>query len=74
MDDDTLMDLLIKTTQGMIWQCPKCLAVLGKKMNAQLMGMFAKAADCKNAKEWLNYMSREVINLLCNEEILYQIK
>lgn len=32
LDDDKLMELLIKTTQGMIWQCPECFAILGKEM------------------------------------------
>jgi hypothetical protein len=44
MEDDRLMDLLIKTTQGMIWQCPKCLAVLGKEMTPQLRALFREVA------------------------------
>ena len=38
----------------------------------QLMRMLAKAADCKNAKEWLHDVFRELINLVYGEEILPQ--
>jgi len=42
IEDDRLMDLLIKTTQGMIWQCPKCLAILGKEMTPQVRALFGE--------------------------------
>jgi hypothetical protein len=38
-------------------------------LRAQLMRIFAKAADCKNAREWLGYMLREIVNLVYGEEI-----
>jgi hypothetical protein len=41
---DKLMDLVIKTTQGMIWQCPECFAILGKEMTPQLRALFGEVA------------------------------
>jgi len=39
-------------------------------LRAQFMRMLAKAADCKNAKEWLYYLFCEIVNLVYGEEIL----
>jgi hypothetical protein len=36
----------------------------------QLIRMLAKAADCKNAREWLHDVFRELANLVYGEEIL----
>lgn len=41
-------------------------------LRSQLIRMFAKAADCKNAREWLDYLLREIINLIYGDQVLRQ--
>lgn len=36
--------------------------------------IFAKAADCKNAREWVDYMLREIINSVYGSEVLRPAK
>ena len=51
MNDDKFMDLMIKTTQGTIWQCPKCLGFVGKQINPQrsaVPGSASASYRCSN--------------------------
>ena len=43
-------------------------------LRTRLIHVLAKATEYKNAQEWLDYMLREIINLVYGAEVLRQVK
>jgi hypothetical protein len=48
--------------------------VSSSTLRAKLICVLEKAADCKSAREWMDYAIREVINLAYGAEVLRQAK
>jgi hypothetical protein len=43
-----------------------------QKLRAKFIEMLAQAADSKNDQVWLDYVLREMINLIYGDEVLHQ--
>lgn len=68
-----------ETVGGLIgirtWQFLRDDVILGSSaLRSLLMRVFAKAADCKDLRAWINYIIREVVNLIYGEEVLRHSK